>query len=150
MTNPYYTNPFRAFMGLTLAWKIIAVVLLLALIGFATGVGGGAIEKYRERKFDRKIAEKQAEVDSLTKQRDSLIEQARVAEAKAEVKEQEADALRSKLSEYGRGAAQAEQKIQEAFDQYEQDKAVTGADVPDDVRRERLCRKRAELGYPCR
>lgn len=57
--NPYYLNPWRAFLGLTGAWKLVvlAALLLLAIVC--------AVGYFRVTSLSKKVATLSAERDAL-------------------------------------------------------------------------------------
>jgi uncharacterized membrane protein YhiD involved in acid resistance len=147
--NPYVLNPWRAFLGLSTSWKLAAAAGLALLLIFATNGAGRAVEAYRSRKFDRAAAEKQREIDALTKERDAHLREAEAREAQAEIVTREAAELRKLLEKSGGRLAAEEEKITDAFERFKTDSTVTSGDVPDHVRRERLCAKLRAAGFGC-
>jgi hypothetical protein len=147
--NPYVLNPWRAFLGLSTAWKLAAAAGLALLLVFATDGAGRAVEAYRGRKLDRALSEKRAEVERLARERDAHLREAEAREAQAEIVTREAAELRKLLEKSGGRLAAEEEKITDAFERFKADSSVTSGDVPDDVRRARLCAKLRAAGFAC-
>ena len=129
--------------------RVAVVVVVVVVLGFAMGVGAKGWEHFRERQFDKKEAEQEKKVQALDAQIEGLKVRAERAEAKGELAGQKADALEAVNRRQGAKAQAEARRVQEAFKAYENDQAITGGDIPDDVRRQRICDKRKELGYPC-
>jgi len=129
--------------------RVAVVVVVVVVLGFAMGVGATGWEHFRGRQFDKKEAEQEKKVQVLDAQIEALTVRAERAEAKGELAGQKADALEAVNKQQGAKAEAEARKVEEAFKAYENDQAITDGDVADDVRRQRICDKRKELGYPC-
>ena len=129
--------------------RVAVVVVVVVVLGFAMGVGAKGWEHFRGRQFDKKEAEQERKVRALGAQIEALTVRAERAEAKGELAGQKADALEAVNKQQGAKAVAEARKVEEAFKAYENDQAITDGDVADDVRRQRICDKRKELGYPC-
>jgi len=129
--------------------RVAVVVVVVVVLGFAIGVGAKGWEDFRGRQFDKKEAEQEKKVQALDAQIEALTVRAERAEAKGELAGQKADALEAVNKQQGAKAEAEARKVEEAFKAYENDQAITDGDVADDVRRQRICDKRKELGYPC-
>jgi len=130
--------------------RVAVVVVVVVVLGFAMGLGAKGWERFRERQFDKKEAEQEKKVQVLDAQIEALTVRAERAEAKGELAGQKADALEAVNKQQGAKVQAEAKKVEEAFKAYENDQDITGRDVAADVRRQRICDKRKELGYPCR
>jgi hypothetical protein len=128
---------------------LIGVVVLVLLIWFKDSIGGG-IEKFNRWRFDKAIAQEQAEIKKLKDENAKLLEEAKKAYALGEAKELERDAAYAELEKYGAQARAAVDAQKKAAEEYAKDQADIAIDVPLHVRCLDLCRERAELGYGCK
>ena len=140
----------KAWSVLPAAGKALVVGLLILLLLFAGSVGAGSWEYFRAWRFDNAQAKKDKKIAEKDAQIQAAIKRAEAAEAKAQLSEQKAETLEAVTKQQGARADAVARKVEEAFDAFEKDSSVTSGDVPDDVRRQRICAKRRELGYPCR
>ena len=129
--------------------RVAVVVVVVVVLGFAMGLGAKGWERFRKRQFDKKEAEQEKKVQALDAQIEALKVRAERAEAKGELAGQKADALEAVNKQQGAKAQAEARKVEEAFKAFENDQAITDGDIPDDIRRQRICDKRKELGYPC-
>jgi DNA repair exonuclease SbcCD ATPase subunit len=142
--------------GLTAAWKalpgvgkLIAIGLVVVLLFIGANGIGKTVESIRASRFDQKQQQHEKDVAALNEKIQALIRRAEIAEAKAQLAEQKAETLEVLNKQQGARVNAAAEKVEAAFNAFENDNSVTGADVPDDVRRARICAKRKELGFPC-
>ena len=129
--------------------RAAVVAVVVVVFGFAMGLGAKGWERFKERQFDKKEVEQEKKVQALNAQIEALTVRAERAEAKGELAGQKADALEAVNKQQGAKAEAEARKVEEAFKAYENDQAISDGDIPDDVRRQRMCDKRKELGYPC-
>jgi hypothetical protein len=135
----------------TSSWtmRAVAIGIILLVIAMAASSGAAVVERLRGHAFDRRDVEKQKQIDTLDSQIEALKQRAIEAEARAGVAEQKAETLEAASREQGQRAAVAAKKVEDAFAAYQQDQTITGTGVSDEERRNRICEKRKELGYPC-
>lgn len=134
-------------------WVILAIVLIV--IGFWLKDDLGAwFEKRQEAKFDKVIAEKQVQIDDLTKQKVEAIARAEQAEAREQAKIMEADLLKQEAAKHGVNVTEAQKKIDAATQNYQNDQDFIEKVKTGEVSKFQLCEKQcadsAEEGYPCR
>jgi len=130
--------------------RAAVVAVVVVVFGFAMGLGAKGWERFKERQFDKKEVEQEKKVQALNAQIEALTVRAERAEAKGELAGQKADALEAVNKQQGAKVQAEAKKVEEAFKAYENDQAITDGNIPDDVRRQRICDKRKELEYPCR
>jgi uncharacterized membrane protein YdfJ with MMPL/SSD domain len=129
----------------SLTVKLAVAVVALIAVGIVGTNLSGAISQYRSNQADKRVAAKEKEIAVIKGERDAAIESAKQHEARAEIEAREADALRAVIAQKKELTKQEEAKLNEALEQLKNDELSTGADVPSTVRRERYCRKLAEL-----
>ena len=132
-------------------WAKVAAIIVILLIAFwfRQKISNG-FEKFNQWRFDKAVAQKQAEIDAIKKQNAQLLEEAKKAYALGEAKELERDAAYRELEKYGAAARAAVEAQKEAAKEYEADKNRIAVDVPVYQRCKDLCAERAEVGYPCK
>lgn len=137
----------------SIVWVILAIVLLVMGFWFKDDVGAWW-EKRQEAKFDKVIAEKQVQIDDLTKQRDDAIKNAEVAEAREQGKIIEADLLRQEAAKQGVNIEAAQKKIEEATQEFADNEALLEKVKNGEVSKLQLCELQcqdsAKQGFPCR
>src|SRR6266436_10158632 len=126
--------------------RVAVVAVVVVVFGFAMGLGAKGWERFKERQFDKKEVEQEKKVQVLDAQIEALTVRAERAEAKGELAGQKADALEAVNKQQGAKVQAEAKKVEEAFKAYENDQDITGRDVAADVRRQRICDKRKELG----
>lgn len=133
--------------SLSITAKVVLVLILIIGIGVVVTNVSGAISQWRSKRADAQVAAKQTEIDGLKAKKAELEKAAAEKEAQSDLIETENSALKELIKEKG-GKIQLEQeKLDAAMETYKNDQTVTGADVPTDVRRARLCAKLKLLGY---
>ena len=135
------------------AW-LVAGIFVAILVWWTFDDIGSWWETRQQAKFDGIIAEKQIEIDNLTKQRDAAIIKAEEAEAREQGKALEADLLRQEAAKFGVNIAEAQKRIEQATQTYSTDLDFLEKVKSGEISKLQLCEKQctdsATLGYPCR
>jgi len=135
------------------AWLIIAVVLIVGFWWFSNDIGTWW-EHRNQAKFDQTQQQQQQQIDDLVKQRDAALQRAAAAEAKEQVEATEADTLKQQIAKYGADAKKAQEKIDEAANNYKQDTDIINKAANGEITKFQLCQMQcdesAKEGYPCR
>lgn len=130
-----------------------AFVLLIVVWTFSSDLGAWWSHRVSDI-FERKDAQMEKQIQSLTKERDELITRAVSAEAREQVKALEAELLKQEAAKRGVDVANAQKKIDAALSDYHQDMEIIEAVKAGTVSRLELCLRQcadsAKLGYPCR
>jgi hypothetical protein len=133
-------------------WVILALLLLVGFWWFSDDVGAWWSDR-QSAAFDKKMEEKQAEIDKLAKERDALIERAVQAEAREQSKIIEADLLRQEAASHGVNIQKAQERIDAALSEYANDQSNIDKLKTGEITAFQLCatqcRDSADLGYPC-
>ncbi len=133
---------------------IVAGVLIALLVFWKADDIGAWYEHRQQAAFDAKDAAKQAEIDDLHKKLDEEIRLKKEAEAREQIKAQEADLLRKLIDERGGKIEEAQKKIDEALAKYKDDTSIIEAAGRGEISKFDLCKKQcvdsAGVGYPCR
>ena len=135
------------------AWLVLGVILMVSVYWFSDDIGSWWEER-KQSQFDKRVAEQQVVIDSLTKERDEAVKKAEAAEAREQAKIVEADLLRIEASKKGVNIEEAQKKIDGALNQYENDlvfieKVKTG-EISNFTLCEKQCQDSEKIGYPCR
>lgn len=150
--NPYYLNPFRAFLGLTNTWKILVLVAALS-----AGVGIGSCgthygESRAKRKFEAERAENLKKAQTALAAMDEANRRAEAKEAQAALLEQQI-AAKSNTAAAAQAKLEQEAKTNEAQNQqaFENDKAFINSDLSACDRCNDVCARlaRSNSGYVC-
>lgn len=131
-----------------LAAVIAAAVVGLLLLGTFSFASTWSMNRHA-KKFDAAMAKKDAQVQTMQAERDTLLKKAEAAEALAADRANALAALYAQQPALEQQAAAAEANLGKALESYESEKSNTNRDVLASDRLQRYCRKRAELGYPC-
>lgn len=140
---------FEAFKQTSILFKFGFVVVVVVGLAFISGGVGGFVSHYKDKKFDRIQAAREAEIDTLSKERNEAIGRAEVWEARA--KELEADAAISEAAAKAAGAKAetAKAELEKEDERYKQEMAAIGDDVDTCTRLMRICERAKRLGlYP--
>jgi chromosome segregation ATPase len=137
----------RVWGALPLWGWLVAIGVVVLIVG---GVVERGLESFRRSRFDSRMAESEQKISVMQSRIDELKQRAERAEAKAELIEQKAESLEELNRRQGARVADEVERLNQVFKAYEEDRLITGKDVSVEVRRERMCVKRRELGYPCR
>jgi hypothetical protein len=129
--------------------RLAVIAGVVGLILLASSGVGYAVHKIGQGAFETGIQKKEAEIQKLVGERDQLVKKAEALEAQQQILEQKDAALEQAIKAQGGKVLQEQKKIDEAINQFKNDSEITNADVPDDVRRARLCAKLQQLQYRC-
>jgi hypothetical protein len=146
----YAINTFRRWLTGNPLFIAVGLLVLAGLFFFFRDAVGGQIERFNQWRFDKAVAAKQKEIDTLSQQNKQLTDEMKRAFAFGEAKELERDAAYSELERYGVKAREAVAAQQKAQADYEADKTRIDSDRSLFDRCKDLCTERAEVGYPCR
>ena len=125
---------------------ILVGVLVVFGLGYWFAYGTKLSENAELKKQLQAIEVQKTTID---KQQSELKEQIKVKEAEADVKEAEVSNLQAALAAKSKNLDNERQKVKKAVETYEQELANISIPTDNFIRCERLCRSRAELGYPC-
>jgi hypothetical protein len=150
--NSYYTNPVRAFLGLTAFWKVAVFAVMLSL---SLGLGSCGVQLGESRANARAKAER---AENLKKAQAALAAMD-AANRRAEAKEAQAALLEQQIAAKSKDAAAAQAKLEqesktnEAQNQqaFENDKAYINSDLSACDRCRDVCARlaRSGSGYAC-
>jgi predicted nucleic acid-binding Zn-ribbon protein len=134
-------------------WIGISIVLIVICF-WLSGTIGNWVEKRKQAQFDAQQQVKQKQIDDLTQDRDGWKSKAKEAEAREQVKSQEADTLRALIADKGGKIEQEAKKIENAQKKFENDNSIIEQAKNGQISKYDLCQKQcsdsASIGFPCR
>ena len=129
-------------------------ILLALILYWKAGDIGNWYEKRKQDKFDQADAAKQVEIDKLHTQLNEALTKMREAEAREQIKAQEADMLRQLIDARGGKIEEQQKAIDEALAKYKDDTAIIEAAGRGEISKFDLCKRQCDdsagIGYPCR
>ena len=133
---------------------IVGSILLAIIIVWKMDDIGSWWEHRKQAKFDQTDAKYVKQIDDLHKQLEDALAQKREAEAREQVKAQEADTLRQLIDARGGKIEEEQKKIDAAREKYNEDSELIKAAARGDISKFELCQYQctdsAKQGYPCR
>lgn len=134
-------------------WIILAILLVLLIYWKSADISAW-YEHRKQAAFDAKDAQYQTKIDDLHKQVEEALALKRAAEAREQIKAQEADTLRQLIDARGGKIEEAAKKIEDARKQFETDSGVIEQAKKGEISLYDLCTKQCndskDIGYPCR
>ncbi len=145
----------KKFLGAVplFVWLVLGALILILLFWFSDDVGTWW-EKRKQSQFDVKQAQYEKQIGDLKQKEIELIKRAENAEAREQAKTIEADLLRQEAAKKGINIEKAQQIINDATTQYQNDQIfmdkVKAGEIGKFELCQRQCKDSAEMGYPCR
>ncbi len=145
----------KKFLGAVplFVWLVLGALILILLFWFSDDVGTW-LEKRKQSQFDVKQAQYEKQIGDLKQKEIELIKRAENAEAREQAKTIEADLLRQEAAKKGINIEKAQQIINDATTQYQNDQIfmdkVKAGEIGKFELCQRQCKDSAEMGYPCR
>lgn len=133
--------------SLPLIVKVILVVVVLVLGFLVFDKGALYWAHFKGWKSDKEYAATIQKSDDLSKQSAELKAQADQLEKLAAAKDQQIQELTDQANKYGQQAKASADAINQSYAQLEQDKQSI-QNASDDELRYRICKDRADLGFP--
>lgn len=145
----------KKFLGAVplFVWLVLGALILILLFWFSDDVGTWW-EKRKQSQSDVKQAQYEKQIGDLKQKEIELIKRAENAEAREQAKTIEADLLRQEAAKKGINIEKAQQIINDATTQYQNDQIfmdkVKAGEIGKFELCQRQCKDSAEMGYPCR
>ncbi len=137
------------FSRLPALYKAIVAALVVVIVFLVSSSTEAILTRIHNKRFDSVIAKKEAQIRELEVRRDEAIKQAEKFETLAEDRAKTLAALYADVPKSEQKIEESKKQLDKAVSDYEASKSITNNNVPVDVRVERYCLKRKELGYPC-
>jgi hypothetical protein len=146
--NPYVLNPWRAFLGLSPVWKLVAALFLLMCLTGLWGWYHTASYNRDRAEFERQREEFRLRDAERASERDQLIGRALEAERQLPPLLKANEELRSSLAEFGARGRAAVAEQEEAKRTYEAELAEIARTSDNCALCRRLCAERANDPNP--
>lgn len=134
-------------------WIIGALILIFVIYWFSGSISNW-YEKRMQSRFDTRIETLQRDIDILVVQRDEALQKASEAEAREQAKQLEVELLRTEIDKHGINIEKAQEKIEEATQEYLKDLEFVEKIKTGEITSLQLCEKQCAdsklIGYPCR